>query len=186
MKKSKYLIIIVVIILIINLLILIYLLRNKNNKETEEIRSSTSLSNRNEDVRTLKIENISKFLELEITAEQQSYIIEYTNDFITKFLPEIYNDYQNNKVLDVSYFNKNKNRIYTYSKVYKYEDFENIVNVIKKSKINFNEFRSIEFVEVNLNENYIVFETKVYYDRDLFINLKMYFSDNQVTKIVME
>ena len=179
MKKRKIIILIIVLILIANILMLILQI----NKKTYTVDESKIMSATSQDyiqAKSLYIINSTNMSAMDLGNVSDIDLLHYSNQYVTEFLPDIYSQINNNTDFTEEYFSRKKSIIYKYSHIYKYADFINLIDVMKNSEINFDEYETIEFISSVSNENSVVVNCELTYKGDKTINLQLTYVGSEI------
>lgn len=170
MKKRNIIILLIVVLIIINLLLLVLMLR-KNNSKTDEPKTPTLEQYLN--VKSLKIANPEDLRKMNFGKVARTDVLNYSNKYVTEFLPWIMGEVNKNVKFDSDYYKYNRVKIQKYSHIVTYEDFIDLVEKVKKSKINFENYTSIEYIKADIKENQLIIECKIYYEGGKTATLKI-------------
>jgi hypothetical protein len=186
MKKSKIITILLVLVIIINVLIMIDLILKKAQKINQgSIKSAGSPEYTQP--KTLNVKNSSNLSKMDLGYINKANLYDYTNKYVTKFLPDLYK--QINEKVDFSnnYYKTKRTTIYNYSHIYKYADFVELIETMKKSGINFDEYKTIEFVSCINNDEKIILKCELTYEGDKKIDLQLTYLNGEIkeTKLKM-
>lgn len=187
MKKTKIILAVILCILLINIIWLIVLLTHKTPEgEVTAIKSPASQTYNQ--TKNLKIKNPADILDMDLGDISSSKVLSYTQEYITKFLPEIYNEINANTVFNDEYFKENSSTINKYSNIKELSDFTKLVEKMKESNINFNNYESVEFVNSSSNNNSVTIRCSIYYegvDKDIELVLNYLNGKIQSTSLII-
>lgn len=186
MKKSKIITIILILVVIINVLILISMIMKKSKTRGQsEIKSPTSQEYTQ--AKSLNIKNSSNLSNMDLGNIYKGDIYNYTNNYITKLLPDLYKQINDKTDFSFDYFSRKRSGVYKYSHIYKYDDYINLIDTMKSSGINFEEYETIEFVSCINNDDTIILNCELTYTGNKKIKLQLTYVNNEIseTKLTM-
>lgn len=179
MKKKKIIIMILVIIAIINILVLVLLI-NKKRKTVDPSKVLSPTSSEYIQAKSLKVKNSQNMSSMDLGSVSEIDILDYTNNYVTKLLPDLYKQINDGVDFSSAYFNRKKSVIYKYSHIYRYNDFMNLIETMKKSEINFDEYKTIEYLSCINNDNILIINCELTYEGDKTINLQITYVNNEI------
>lgn len=185
MKKSRIVIIIFSLLIIINLLILILLINKKSGK-IDEGRIMNSTSREYIQFKSLNVKNATNMSAMDLGYVSDIDMLHYANNYVTKFLPDIYAQINNNTDFTEEYFARKKATIYKYSHIYKYADFMQLIDTMKKSEINFDDYKTIEFISSTNNDNVVVVNCELTYEENKTVNLQLKYIGTEINETKLE
>lgn len=181
MKNKKIFIIFLVVVVIINILILV-LLMTKKRESVNPDKIVSPVSSEYIQAKSLNIKNSANLSSMDIGDISETDMLNYAKNYVTKLLPDLYAQINNNVDFSKDYFARKKSAIYKYSHIYQYKDFMELINTMKKSDIDFDEYRTIEVLSCVTNDEGTIINCELTYSGDKTINLQIKYVNNKVSE----
>ena len=181
MKNKKIIVIILILVVVINILIFLLLVNKKRETVTpEKIVSPTS----DEYIQTksLNIKNSANMSSMELGRLSSMDVLGYAENYVVDFLPDLYAQINDNVEFTEQYFTRKKSAIYKYSHIYRYDDYKNLINTMKKSEINYDEYKTIEFISSINNGESVIINCELTYEGNKTINLQLTYVNGEINK----
>jgi len=185
LNKRKIVILILTLLIIINVLCLILLI-NKKTKTIDEGRMMSSISEEYVQAKSLNVKNPSNISSMDLGGISDVDVLHYTNEYITEFLPNIYEQINNNTSFTQEYFNRKKATIHRYSNIYKYSDFIDLTKTMKECGINFDNYKAVEFISSTHSDEKVIIKCEITYEGEEKINLQLVYVGNEISETKLE